>query len=127
MVTRAIAIMAAVFLFTGCGKKQEASAPVTQPQAQPVAVAAPSATQPEAPASVIAPVVVSQSKTNAYVAPDLGSLSRAVRTWGLQHAGMPSSFEEFAADPGPGVVIPPPPPGKKYAFDHKKHVILVNR
>jgi len=90
---------------------------------QPVAVAAPSVTQPETPT----PIVVSQSKTNAYVAPDLGSLSRAVRTWGLQHTGMPNSFEEFAADPGPGVVIPPPPPGKKYAFDAKKHVILVNR
>jgi hypothetical protein len=56
----------------------------------------------------------------------LDALSSAVRIWGLNHNGMPKDFQEFAANPD-GTVIPPPPPGKKYAFDHKKHVILVNR
>ena len=123
MIIRAIAIMAAAFLLTGCGKKTGTPPPVAQPPTQQPA-AAPGIQQPGTPVPV-APVVTSQTNTNINVEPDLDALSMAVRAWGLQHSGMPKDFAEFAANPN--IQIPPPPPGKKYAFDHKKHVILVNR
>ena len=122
MIIRAIAILAAAFLLTGCGKKTEAPPPA-QPVAQPQAPA-PTVQQPATP-SPAAPVVTSQTTTKVNAEPDLDALSRAVRVWALDHDGMPRDFQEFAANPG--VVIPPPPPGKKYAFDRKKHIILVDR
>jgi hypothetical protein len=149
MITRAIAIMAAVFLFTGCGgKKAETPTPVAQPQVQPVQpapiAAAPSVTQPETPAPV-APTVAPQGKTNAVA--DLTAMSRATRAWmasgisAVPHTAQPSTQTQPSADASDdgsfesfkkwyearGLQIPPPPPGKKYAFDAKMHVILVNR
>jgi hypothetical protein len=123
MITRAIVIMAAVFLFTGCGgKKQEASAPVTQPQAQPAPTAATPGVQKTVP-------VVSPDKTSATnnTAASFIKMNYAVEDWILKNGRLPKNFEEFAANPGTGMVIPPPPSGKKYAFDSEQRVILVNR
>ena len=122
MIIRAIAIMAAAFLLTGCGKKTEAppaAQPTAQPQAQPAP--APVVQQPAAPA----PVVTSQTRTNAAVAPDLNAMSNAVRLWIAAYGHFPKNFEEWAATPN--YAYPPPPPGKKYAFDRKMRVVLVDR
>ena len=125
MIIRAIAIMAAAFLLTGCGKKTEAPPPA-QPVAQPQAPA-PTVQQPATP-SPAAPVVTSQTKTNANAEPDLTTLSALVRVWALDHRQVPKNFEEFATSvTSAGGTIPPPPPGKKYALDGKHHVVLVNR
>ena len=136
MVIRVIAILAAAFLFTGCGKKAQAPAPVSPP-AQPV-VQQPAAGQNNettiptgienqgAQVSAATPA----GETNAAVsvpAANLADLHFAVRGWNRSHGHWPKSFEEFASDPPPGVVIPPPPPGKKYAFDAKYNVNLVNK
>ena len=119
MIIRAIAIMAAAFLLTGCGKKQAAPPPATH--TQPAVVAAPGVQQPEAPAPATTPNV----QTNA-PPPDLGELSREVRTWAAVRVDSPpATFEEWIALSH--AQVPPPPPGKKYAFDYKKHVILIDR
>lgn len=123
-----IAITATTFLLTGCGKKTEvpppAAQPVAQPQVQPAAM--PSASQPAAPTPV-APVVTSQGKTNVNQPVNLTALSYAMRPWAMSHGRWPKNFEEFAANPGPGIVIPPPPQGKKYQINNKGRIILVDR
>ena len=116
-----IAIVAAAFLLTGCGKKTETPPPVTPPQVHQPAQPVPVVQRPEAPAPATTPNV----QTNA-PPPDLGELSREVRSWAAaRYDSPPATFEQWVALSG--AQIPPPPPGKKYAFDRKKHVILVDR
>ena len=112
--------MAAAVLITGCGKKQETAAPVVPQQVQ-------SAQPPAAAPAPVAPAAVSNSKTNTGPNVDLTALSYAMRPWAMSHGRWPKNFEEFAADPGPGIVIPPPPPGKKYQINNKGRIVLVNR
>jgi hypothetical protein len=57
--------------------------------------------------------------------PDLRALDHAMLRWVMANQRAPASFAEFAATAG--VAIPPPPPGKKYAFSQTMHVILVNQ
>ena len=126
MLIRVVAIMAAAFLLTGCGKEQKTPAPVAQPQAQPAP--APVVQQPAAAPAPVAPVVVtSQTKTKANAEPDLALLSRTERAW-MMSAPSSFDFENFKAWAiAHGTQVPPPPLGKKYAFDGKMHVVLVNR
>ena len=137
-----IAIMAAAFLLTGCGKKSEPSSTATNTLSQPTPAqnnntaasvqntAAPTQTsqtpEPSGEYAVephLTPVVA--PGTNAAVAPDLAAMSLAVRVWVNTRHQWPKNFEEWAA--APNYSYPPPPAGKKYAFDKKFHVILVNR
>jgi hypothetical protein len=57
--------------------------------------------------------------------PDLHVMDRALLDWRFSHQRKPSTFAEFAANPG--IVIPRPPPGKKYALASSGHIILVNQ
>jgi len=143
MIIRAVAIMAAAFLLTGCGKKPATSSTIiTQTAVQPAPVqnntvapeqnnvAAPEQnSQTSAPSAGytggarLTPVVAPGTDTG--VAPDLNAMSLAVRIWIRTRQQVPKDFEEWAA--APNYAYPPPPPGKKYAFDRKYHVILVNR
>ena len=139
MIIRAIAIMAAAFLLTGCGKKSETSSVTTRTAAQPAPAqndtAAPVQNTPAQNSQTPAPgagypggprlTPVVAPGTNAVVAPDLDAMSTAVRVWIRTRHQVPKNFEEWAA--APNYAYPPPPPGKKYAFDKKFHVILVNR
>ena len=136
MVIRVIAILAAAFLFTGCGKKTEAPSPAAQPVIQPAPVQNDTNTAASAQNSQTAepgagwrggprPTPVVAPGTNANEAPDLTAMSFAVRAWVSSRHHWPENFEEWAA--APNYSYPPPPAGKKYAFDRKYHVILVNR
>ena len=107
-----VAVLAAVFLLTGCWKKPETSPTV------------PKNPKTAAPATV----VVSPDKTNvANAAPNLAEISDALDWWMTYHQRRPTNFAEFANDPDLKIKIPPPPPGKKYAFYHMRQVILINR
>jgi hypothetical protein len=57
--------------------------------------------------------------------PDLRELDRGLIRWIVSNRRRPGSFEEFAATAN--ITIPPPPTGKKYAFDHTMHIQLVDR
>jgi predicted small lipoprotein YifL len=116
MIIRAIAIMAAVFLLTGCGKKPETSTSAVQ--------SAPRQTNNQTPA-VSAPAVASPGQTNVTATPDLKQMTKDVHIWMANRRRIPKDFEEFAASVS--IKFPPPPPGKKYALDKAMRVILVNR
>ena len=120
MITRAIAIMAAAFLLTGCGKKQEPAQPAVQTN---TSVPSSQLGIPTTPTPVV--VVTSPSITNTNKEPNLDGLSYAVHAWITGYHRVPKDFEEFAATAN--CQIPPPPPGKKYALGAKHHVILVDR
>jgi hypothetical protein len=127
-----VAAAAATFLFTGCGKKAQAPAPAAPP-AQPVAQSATEQNNDTTiPTGIEAqtPAVTSNIEQNATAMrpPTVAELKYAVRAWARGHGHFPKDFEEFAADPNPGLVIPPPPAGKKYAFkDAHYDVILVDK
>ena len=143
-----IAIMAAAFLLTGCGKKPAPSStatttthPVVQPMPKPTPaqnnntaasaqnMAAPAqnsqTNEPGAGYGGVPPIQVVAPGMNAAVPVNLTQLTGAMRLWRMMNGHTPTNFEEFAAKPN--IQIPPPPPGKKYAIDRKLHVILVNR
>jgi hypothetical protein len=57
--------------------------------------------------------------------PDLKELNRSLLRWILGNRRRPQNFEDFAATAG--VVIPPPPAGKKYIIAKDMHIQLVDR
>jgi type IV secretory pathway VirB10-like protein len=143
MIIRAITIMAAVFLLTGCGKKPETSSTTTKTAVQPTnaqkATTAPVQNPPTAPvqnSQTPAPgtqmggapkpyTIVAPPGQTVSGPPNLKMMSTAVRVWIGMHQAVPMNFEQWAATPN--IAYPPPPPGKKYALDKKLHVVLVNR
>jgi hypothetical protein len=118
--TPIVVILAASFLFVGCGKK-----PATPPPAKTVQTLPTPGSQKNAASS---PASTSSGKADAgNVAPNLVEMSDALNMWVATHSHMPTNFAEFADDPNLSIQIPPPPPGKKYAIDGRRRVILVNR
>jgi hypothetical protein len=140
-----VAIMAAAFLLTGCGKKPATPPPtVTQPAAQAPATqptqhaAQAPATQHAGQAPATPPVnrappsslnlPIPAAAANLYTAPpgtpvNYQQINSRVRGWCFQYGRPPTNFEEFAATAG--ISIPPPPPGMKYQFDDRLHCRLV--
>ena len=121
-----VAIMAAAFLFTGCGKKPKTQPPAAPPVVKQNATAPNAVQQPEETPTPVAPVVVPSVSTNCYTvgAPwNPQQINGRVRGWWTQHGHWPANFEEFAATSG--IQIPPPPPGMKYMFDGRLHVRIV--
>lgn len=136
-----IAIMAAAFLLTGCGKKAQAPAPVSppaQPVVQPVAeqnneTTAPTNTEnltvtttSTLPPGYFQPTV-SSSATNAMEVEKMDpvTVGYEVRAWMRAHGRAPKDWEEFASTCGHQ--FSPPPPGKKYAFDNRYQGVLVDK
>lgn len=74
---------------------------------------------------VVSPEVTGplMTATNATGDPDYAVMNRDVRRWLLRNRRAPKSFAEYAASAT--ILIPTPPPGKKYALDKHLHVILV--
>ena len=132
-----IALAVTPLLFVGCGKKSETSAPLNQvaepaTSSVPAQAAAPdqqaaAPAQAAAPKAVSVPVQVSvpMQGSGKPANPDFDDLNREVKVWILSNRRMPKDFEEFAATAN--VEIPPPPPGKKYILDSRKHVDVVNK
>jgi hypothetical protein len=129
--------LATPLLFVGCGKKSETSVPVNQvsepaTSSVPAQAAVPdqqaAAPAPaDAPKQVSVPVQVSvpMQGSGKPANPDFDDLNREVKIWILSNRRLPKDFEEFAATAN--VQFPPPPPGKKYILDSRKHVDVVNK
>ena len=105
----------------GCGKKAPAPTTQSQPPVQSQNPPAVGAGQSAAP-----PV---GQQTSALMQPDgqpdLPELNRTLLRWILANRRRPASFEDFSATAG--VVIPPPPAGKKYTIRKDMHIVLVDR
>jgi hypothetical protein len=126
----------------GCKKNEpavdtNAAAPQTPP-AENAQAAQPDAAQPDASAAAPAPSVpvampATTEGTSPVPTPDNGDMARTlsdlslrVRSFIVSNKHVPATFDEFVKG-SPGLQIPPPPDGKKYSFDRKMNVILVNR
>jgi nucleoid-associated protein YgaU len=139
-----IALAATPLLFVGCGKKSETSASVNQvselatssvpaqaaaPDQQAAApdqqAAAPAQAAAHKQVSVPVQVSVPMQGSGKPANPDFDDLNREVKVWILSNRRLPKDFEEFAATAN--VQLPPPPPGKKYILDARKHVDVVNK
>jgi len=120
-------VLGAAMFAAGCGKSKPSTPVSPAPAAtnttnntQPAETNQVSAyTPPEPPAGPATPNVAPNA------APDLGELDRAMLRWLVSHHRRPANFEEFAATAG--VVIPPPPAGKKYVIAKNMHIQLVDR
>ena len=95
-------VLGAAMFAAGCGKKSE----------KPSSSATP-------------PLQTTVTATNVAAAPDLGELNRDLLRWILSNRRKPASFEDFSATAG--VVIPPPPEGKKYVIGGNMQIKLVDR
>jgi hypothetical protein len=129
-------MLAGAFLAAGCHKAPDAAPPPTTP----ATVAAPDTNQNN---EASAPVTVTQpppgppqptphpladpeappvARPNGEA--DLHQLDVSIMHWVFAHQRAPSSFAEYASSAD--VTVPPPPPGKKYAFGPHYHAILVD-
>ena len=115
-----------IALAIGC-KKHEPAANATPPPAQPGQPAATSADNaPVAPSAPPAAAGAVAAPAATDINATLTDLTRRARSYVASTRQVPGSFEEFVAA-NPGLQIPVPPAGKKYAFGAKMRVILVNR
>ena len=111
-------------LAVGCNKKDQGSGTnAPMPPAQTNASQPVPATPPTVADSQPQPALTAANATNA--APDLRPLNQALIGWIMQNRRHPATFEEFAASAD--IQIPPPPPGKKYIFNGRGLISLVNR
>jgi hypothetical protein len=105
---------------TGCGKKESAAPSATTAAPQQTATQeTAAATAPSHP--VYTPPAAANLDNGK---PILQQLNRSLLQFKIQHNRNPTSVEELAASAG--VQIPPPPPGKKYAFNSRGWVVLVD-
>ena len=120
-----VVVLAAAFFLTGCWKKPETSPPAPRPAVQ----SSPAPSTQKTVAST--PGYVVYSGTNvvnaSHAPPSLKEITAALDRWITRHQRQPTNFAEFADDPRTVIRVPSPPPGKKYAIDNRRHVILVNR
>jgi len=137
-----VLVLSVALFAAGCGKK-ESPKPVTN------APAAPDTTQPATPTATTTPTTTTPTPTapNANTPPPtpsqpppppppavaqssdanlpiLQQLNRAMFRFQMANHRSPASVEELAA--AAGIQLPPPPPGKKYAINGRKMVVLMD-
>jgi len=115
-------------LAAGCGKKASPKPAATPPPA-PQNLAQP--TSPNANPPPAAPVTPPPPPVNAATAAKsdaelstLQQLNRALMGYRMQYHRNPATVEELAS--AVGISLPPPPSGKKYAFNNRGLVDLVD-
>jgi hypothetical protein len=107
-------VLGAAMLATGCGKKESSAPAVTS------ATTTTTTNQQGGPPQVqveMAPNVEGNL-------PVMQQLNRAALRYRMQNRHNPASVEELAS--AAGIQLPPPPAGKKYAFDARGLVALVD-
>jgi hypothetical protein len=98
-------------LATGCGKK-ETPAPAVTPG---------TTTNQQGRAPQVQVGTAANAENNL---PIIQQLNRALLRYRMQNNRNPASVEELAS--AAGIQLPPPPPGKKYAFDKRGLVGLMD-
>jgi hypothetical protein len=123
-----LSLILALAVGGGCGKSQSSPPPTVSSAATnltptPVVTTTTPAAAPTATPSASQRPLTVPSTANSGLTP-LQVLNRAMVNWTMQHGRRPQSFEEFASTAN--ITIPEPPPGKKYAFDGRGWIVLVN-
>ncbi len=126
-----LALALGVVIFaTGCGKKESPAPAATNPAAN-TPDAAQQTTQPTPQGAVAPPATPLPVQTNLGSSANgdgdvtaLQQLNRAVIGFRMQHHRNPNSVEEISS--ASGIQLPPPPPGKKYAFNSRGLITLVD-
>ena len=119
-----LALIWGVAMFaTGCGKKESAapSATTVAPE-QTATQETAAATAPSQPVHTPVSATAAANADNGLTV--LQQMNRSVIQYRIQNHRNPTSVEEVAAFAG--VQVPPPPPGKKYVFNGKGFVVLVD-
>ena len=120
-----LALILGVAMFAaGCGKKESAAPSATT--AAPQQTATPETANPNTAAATATnrPVYIPSMSAADTGTPVLQQLNLSVIQYRMQNHRNPTSVEELAAFAG--VQIPPPPPGKKYAFNKRGLIVLVD-
>jgi hypothetical protein len=118
-----LALIWGVAMFaTGCGKKESAAPSATTAAPEQTATQeTAAATAPSHPADTPSPAAMAAANNGM---PVLQQLNRAVLQYKIQNHRNPTSVEEVAAFAG--IQVPPPPPGKKYVFNGRGLIVLVD-
>ena len=129
-------VLGTLALATGCGKKDNSS-PAPAPTnaaattAAPEQTASPETTPSSATTTASAPSAPGFVPLKPSVSTDpntglsfLQQLNRAVLSYRMQNHHNPATVDELATFAG--VQLPPPPAGKKYAFNNRGWVVLVD-
>jgi hypothetical protein len=116
-----LALIWGVAMFaTGCGKKESAAPSATTAAPQETATQETAAAAAPSQPGYIPPATANPDKG----IPVLQQLNRSVLQYRMQNHRNPTSVEELAAFAG--VQVPPPPPGKKYVFNGRGLIVLVD-
>lgn len=119
-----LALIWGVAMFaTGCGKKESAAPSGTTAAPQQTATQEPAAAAAPSPPGYVPPTPAATAAANSGI-PVLQQLNRSVIQYRMQNHHNPTSVEEVAAFAG--VQVPPPPAGKKYAFNGRGLIVLVD-
>ena len=102
----------------GCGKSNTPTASVAPPSAD--ATSASPAPAPQVAASAQPAAVASQDIPKE----EMQAMNRALLSWARANNRRPKTFQEFASSTD--FQIPPPPAGKKYAFNGRGFIVLVD-
>ena len=114
----AVCLAFALTFITGCGKSNAPTASAATPPSD-TASASP-APSPQAVTSV-QPVAVTNSTIPKE---EMQAMNRALMSWMRGNNRRPKTFQEFATSTD--FQIPPPPPGKQYAFNGRGFIVLVD-
>ena len=119
-----LALIWGVAMFaTGCGKKESAAPSGTTAAPQQTATQETAAATAPSPPAYIPPTPAATAAANNGTLV-FQQLNRYVLQYRMQNHRNPASVEELAAFAG--VQVPPPPPGKKYAFNNRGFIVLVD-
>jgi len=119
-----LALILGVAMFaTGCGKKESAAPSATTAAPEQTATQETAAATAPSPPAYVPPTPAATAAANSGL-PVLQQLNRSVIQYRIQNHRNPTSVEEVAAFAG--VQVPPPPAGKKYAFNNRGLVVLVD-
>lgn len=118
-----LALIGGVAMFaTGCGKKESAAPSATTAAPQQTATQETAAATAASHQGYIPPAPAAMAAADKGM-PVLQQLNRSVIQYRIQNHRNPTSVEELAAS---GVQVPPPPPGKKYVFNNRGLIVLVD-
>jgi hypothetical protein len=119
-----LALILGVAMFaTGCGKKESAAPSATTAVPQQTATQETAAAAAPSHGGYIPPAPAATAAANAGL-PVLQQLNRSVIQYRMQNHRNPTSVEEVAAFAG--VQVPSPPAGKKYVFNGRGLIVLVD-